>query len=125
MAKAPFNVTVQRTETIAGDPSVAPMVISVSPSTYGLDQQLTISPYGEVELQLSDKNGVVGRARIGIMNTAIRAAILKYPASLASKYNDAPTLREGALWLADLQTATTAALAEIDALLQPEAVPAG
>jgi hypothetical protein len=125
MAKAPFIATVQRTETIAGDPSVAPMVISVSPSTYGMDQQLTISSYGDVELQLNDKSGVVGRVRIGVINSAIRAAILSYPESLASKYNDAPTLREHALWLADLQTATTAALAQIDALLQPEAVPAG
>lgn len=122
--KAPFNATVQRTETIAGDPTVAAMVIRVSPANYSYAQRMTISAYGDVEVQLSDKDGTVGRVRLGVLNDAIRDAVIRFPAALASKYDSADTLRDNAAWLADLSTAILAAQAEIADLLTPEAVPA-
>lgn len=125
MAKAPFNATVQTTVAVCGDPGLSPVSISISPASYQHDQKLSISAYGDVELVLSEpKVGTIGRARIGVLNSAIRDGILAYPAALCSKYDSAETLRENALWLADLATAITAAQLEIADLLQPAAVPA-
>jgi hypothetical protein len=124
MASAPFNATVQTTVQICGDPSIAPMVIAIAPASYGKQQKFSLSPYGDVELTLSDKDGVIGRARLGVLNSAIREGLIAYPGSLANKYHDAATLKDAALWLADLQTAVTAAQSAIEELLTPEAVAA-